>query len=478
MPQALRAPVPNKQHKISAVAALPDGRRLGRRCRARLSSCARERSLGTRWLTSSPAARRVSLALVVVTAVTAIALAGDRARGRAPACRAGVRLALRDRARLPTQPRGPAPERRLRLFLVLRSLAFDRTSISRTTTRSWVCGTSHTCSSRHQRATPNPPRRSARQSSGPRFSRAAHLTALRLRADHPDIDANGISFPYRQAVCVAGLLYGLIGCWFCFRLTRAVLREYAGGTRDDVAVSGSFILWYLVKEPSMTHGPSMAAVAGFAWAWIATRERHRRTTRQWAWLGAIAGFMTLIRWQNALFAVLPACDAIVALWPLRARRIGRAPFACSRRRDLSCAHAGFHPPDDRLARNLRSWLAVSPFGPQIRWTDPQTRRYPLVVAQRATPWSPILYAGGIGLICSPFSGRRRDPGPPRHCPDEYFNAFSRTGGAATDSEDAVRRNDPVLLSRRRGARALGPCSPAAILCDRSRPAALCSSCGT
>src|SRR6185436_1821166 len=122
---------------------------------------------------------------------------------------------------------------------------------------------------------------------------------------------DGTSYPYRQSVCIAGLVYGLLGCWFAFRLARMFFPADVSSAAVIATVCGSFMAWYLVKEPSMTHAPSMAAVAGFAWLWAATRER--RTTQQWIGLGAIAGFMTLLRWQNLLFAVLPASDAVATL---------------------------------------------------------------------------------------------------------------------------------------------------------------------
>jgi len=50
-----------------------------------------------------------------------------------------------------------------------------------------------------------------------------------------------------------------------------------------------------VKEPSMTHASSMAAVAGFIWMWAATRER--RTLRSWAILGLLVTARTF-RWRN------------------------------------------------------------------------------------------------------------------------------------------------------------------------------------
>src|SRR4051794_1513016 len=135
------------------------------------------------------------------------------------------------------------------------------------------------------------------------FFAVGHLVARDLSSSNPDVSPNGVSYPYRQAVCIAGLFYALLGCWFCFPLSRRFYARPIAGVATTLVVSGSFMLWYMVKEPSMTHAPSMAAVAGFAWGWVATRRD--RTAVQWAWLGALAGFMTLIRWQNALFALLP-----------------------------------------------------------------------------------------------------------------------------------------------------------------------------
>jgi len=245
------------------------------------------------------------------------------------------------------------------------------------------------------------------------FFGAGHLVARSLGARHPEIDDNGISFPYRQAVCVAGLFYGLIGCWFCLRLTRRFYPPSLAALATALTVGGSFLLWYLVKEPSMTHGPSMAAVAGFVWAWIGTREtRATGARRQWAWLGAIAGLMTLIRWQNALFALLPACDAVAGLAAAlrtgdraRARRVlaGGALFSV-------CATVAFVPQMIAWHAIYGSWLAVSPLGPKIRWADPQLADILWSSRNGLFSWSPILYAGAIGLVM--FAARQPGMGVP------------------------------------------------------------------
>jgi hypothetical protein len=256
------------------------------------------------------------------------------------------------------------------------------------------------------------------------FFGAGHLVARSLGARHPDINANGISFPYRQAVCVAGLFYGLIGCWFCFRLTRRFYGSALAGLAVSLTVSGSFLLWYLVQEPSMTHGPSMAAVAAFVWTWIATRDvrmsaaqidavpLRSRALTHWAWLGVVAGIMTLIRWQNALFAVLPAIDAVAVLV-----RSARASDTARVRRVMTggvafclCATVVFLPQMIAWRGIYGSWLAVSPLGPQIRWFHPQLADILWSSRNGLLSWSPILYAGAIGFVM--FARRQPAVGAP------------------------------------------------------------------
>jgi hypothetical protein len=230
------------------------------------------------------------------------------------------------------------------------------------------------------------------------FFAAGHLVASRLHAADPNVSADGISFPYRQAVCIAGLFYGLLGCWFCYRLTARLFgRVLAAGATASV-MAGSFMLWYMVKEPSMTHAPSMAAVAGFTWAWLATRGQ--TAWRRWALLGALAGFMTLLRWQNALFAVLPAWEAAAGiLAAARTRDRSRATrLVAAGLLFTACAAAAFLPQMLAWKAIYGSWLAVSPVGPQIRWSDPHLADILWSSRNGLLSTSPVLYAAALGLL--------------------------------------------------------------------------------
>jgi hypothetical protein len=230
------------------------------------------------------------------------------------------------------------------------------------------------------------------------FFAAGHAVAVYLSARDPNVTANGISYPYRQAVCVAGLFYGLLGCWFMYRFASRVFDRRIAAAAAAAIAGGSYILWYIVKEPSMTHAPSMALVAGFAWAWAATRER--RTTLQWIALGALAGFMTLVRWQNALFAILPAWDAaaqIVAAWRRNDRGALRQVFAGGMLFTAAAAIA-FVPQMIAWRAIYGSWFAVSPLGPQIRFADPQIVDILWSSRNGLLSTSPALYVGAAGLL--------------------------------------------------------------------------------
>ena len=230
------------------------------------------------------------------------------------------------------------------------------------------------------------------------FFAAGHVVATRLHASGVDVATDGTSYPYRQAVCVASLFYGLLGCWFMYRLTSLFFPGRLATAAVVLTVTGSFMLWYLVKEPSMTHAASMASVAGFLWLWAATTASRR--ARDWALLGALIGLAGLIRWQNVLFALLPGVDALRILRAaarsgdrdaLRRTVIGSGIF-------LACGFVAFLPQMFAWHSIYGAFFARSPVGPQIRWLQP--RMIDILWSARNGLFSttPIAYLSAIGLV--------------------------------------------------------------------------------
>ncbi|HNV04105.1 MAG TPA: hypothetical protein PLE61_03385 [Vicinamibacterales bacterium] len=238
------------------------------------------------------------------------------------------------------------------------------------------------------------------------FFAIGHAGARYLASQGVDVHVDGSSYPYRQAVCVAGLFYGLLGFWFAFRLAARHVPEGIAALSTAVMAFGSFMLWYLVKEPTMSHATSMCAVAAFVYAWAVTRGR--RTLLQWAALGLLGGLMLAIRWQNLVFMLFPAWEA--------ARAIVAGPGAAGRRRMLAngaafagAAFAAFLP--QLLAWNAiyGSPLAVSPYSPRMLWLNPDLVGMLWSSRNGLFATSPVTYVAAVGLAWWAF--RERSFGP-------------------------------------------------------------------
>ncbi|MEO5819304.1 MAG: hypothetical protein ABIT71_02265 [Vicinamibacteraceae bacterium] len=296
------------------------------------------------------------------------------------------------------------------------------------------------------------------------FFGGAHLAAGRQASLGLPVATDGTSYPYRQAVCIAGLFYALLGTWFSMRAARQFFPEAIATTGAVLVVGGSFILWYALAEPTMTHAPTMAVVAAFVWYWTATqgardegsaafdgrcipsggvappsnipdilgrpalpaerlgrlgatRNFHpglpgRRTLVHWIGLGALAGFAGLVRWQSVLFALLPAIEALTALWrasrardvaTVRSTLIGGVAFTVA-------AIVAFTPQMLAWKAIYGHYLAVSPVGPQLFWAHPHLVDVLFASQNGLFATSPILYVAAIGLVL--FARRRPAVGVP------------------------------------------------------------------
>ena len=229
------------------------------------------------------------------------------------------------------------------------------------------------------------------------FFAAGHAVAGQLGRRGEAMNRNGTAYPYRQAIVVAGLFYGLLGLWFTYRFVR-LFRPTAEAIASVLLTAvGSFVLWYLVREPTMSHALSMAAVAGFLWCWAANRER--RTTAGWLALGLAGGVMTLMRWQNVLMFLLPCVDLLRAL-RLDPRRATSAAAMLA-----VGAAIGFGPQMLAWHAIYGAWIARSPVGPPLYWFRPQIVDVLWSSRNGLFAWSPVFIAAVVGLAAL----TRREP---------------------------------------------------------------------
>ena len=223
---------------------------------------------------------------------------------------------------------------------------------------------------------------------GDRIARAQAASGQAVALD-------GTSYPYRQAVCVAGLVWGLVGLYFSFLLARRVATAGGAATAVALVTLGSFVLWYLVKEPSMAHAPSLSVVAAFTAYWASTRPG--RTPRQWIVLGLLAGFMAAVRWQNILFVLLPALDGVAVAIRLPRTRESALTLLTTGVAFALAALVGLSPQLLAWKTIYGSWFAVSPVSPEIRWWDSHWDEVLWSSRNGLLAMSPVLYVGLAGL---------------------------------------------------------------------------------
>lgn len=212
-----------------------------------------------------------------------------------------------------------------------------------------------------------------------------HATAL-AGAFRP----TGYGYPYFTAVATTSAFLGFLGVVWTYRL----LRFYSSGEMAFVAAVllcfGSSHLWYMAFEPSMSHAPAMAAVAGF----LLRAHRGPSGVGSHALSGAAGGLVMLMRWQNLLF--LPV--ALATGWA-RAAAAGRRPRAGELAAFFGAAALVFLPQAIYWKLIYGSFLLVPQGGSYVQLDDPHIAEVLFSSRHGLFAWTPLLWLGLVGLLC-------------------------------------------------------------------------------
>jgi hypothetical protein len=148
-----------------------------------------------------------------------------------------------------------------------------------------------------------------------------HLWLKLLNLFGGSYSVDGFTNPYQRAIGIGTLVYGCAGLVMVWRIARDYFDEWIATMATIGVAAGTFFVWYITVENSMTHGASMFGATLFLYVWHRGRPRPAPDEapavpawRWWVLLGLTAGIMTLVRWQNVMFAVVALS---VTLWILR-----------------------------------------------------------------------------------------------------------------------------------------------------------------
>lgn len=138
------------------------------------------------------------------------------------------------------------------------------------------------------------------------FYAAGDLVA-RAQGDVQD----GYAPAHLRAVCLGSLVYGVAG----LLLLHAVLASLVprGGASVTVLLLqyATFLYWYVVHEPVMSHAGSFFCAALVLRTWWP--GRHELSPARALAVGALIGVAATVRWQNAVLLLLPAASLLVGL---------------------------------------------------------------------------------------------------------------------------------------------------------------------
>jgi hypothetical protein len=198
---------------------------------------------------------------------------------------------------------------------------------------------------------------------------------------------------------VTGVIAATAAAWLSWRLARRVTDDVSAAVATLAIWLGSHAVYYSLVSPAYSHSASMFTSAIFFNVWLTTRKQ--RTVATFASWGALAGLCALMRWQDVVFAAIPAIEAL---------RWRTTPG----RRFQALAAAGLtwlitFTPQMIVWNALYGQPFAIPQGPSfMQWGSPFLLSVLFSVSHGLFSWAPILVPAvwGPGDLAPPRSRRR------------------------------------------------------------------------
>jgi hypothetical protein len=123
-----------------------------------------------------------------------------------------------------------------------------------------------------------------------------------------DVDLSGYGPVHRNAVALGSLIYGFLAVLLIHDLLRRHFSEATAFLAALMAWLATFLHWYMVQQPTMSHAPSAFAATLVVWLW--DRDRGRRGGWGFFVLGLALGLAMCVRWQSGVLLLLPALELL------------------------------------------------------------------------------------------------------------------------------------------------------------------------
>ncbi|MEZ5318023.1 MAG: hypothetical protein R2752_11535 [Vicinamibacterales bacterium] len=210
------------------------------------------------------------------------------------------------------------------------------------------------------------------------------LSALGIAAP-----ADGTERVLQAVPGITGILAVIVAAWIAWRLAE----RFTDRTSAVVGLLGiwlgSHAIYYSLISPAYSHAASMLAATLVVAHWV--RARAAWSIRAAAVSGALVGLATLMRWQDAVWIVVPAIECLRWRAPARDRLV--ALVACG-----AAAAAAFTPQMVVWQALYGQPLAIPQGAGFIEWTRPNLVAVLFSDKHGLFSWSPILVLAVVGFV--------------------------------------------------------------------------------
>jgi hypothetical protein len=225
------------------------------------------------------------------------------------------------------------------------------------------------------------------------FFLAAHLLSLILNGLGLGAATNGLGPVYEAAVCMATIFYGGVA----FLLTYRVLRHSFEPWPSLIAIlamwGGTAAIYYMMAEPSMSHGVTLFSVSVFLFLWYPIPSE--RSGRCWLALGASVGLVALVRWQDGILILLPLAELT---WRLARKQLAIRNFLAYAVILIAAALIVFSPQFVMWARLYGTPLTIPQGQEFFNWLAPKPFQTLFSTRHGLITWHPLILIALLGLV--------------------------------------------------------------------------------
>lgn len=135
-----------------------------------------------------------------------------------------------------------------------------------------------------------------------------HFLMLLLQSLGLEVTADGYNLSYQSISALSSLIYAFTGFLFIYHLGKKLFGAKLSFLATVSIWLATPLIYYMTMEPLNSQPISFFCVSAFIYLWYMTRDK--RKLNQWVMLGIVGGLMSIVRYQDSLFLLIPLIDSL------------------------------------------------------------------------------------------------------------------------------------------------------------------------